>query len=53
MIMRMIVLLPAPLGPSSPNLARLRTERDPVHGEVVAVALHDLVNLDHAFGTLR
>ena len=51
--MRIVVVLPAPLGPRKPTTSpRLDPERDIVDGDDVSVALGEMGGLDHAAGCL-
>ena len=46
-IMRMVVVLPAPLGPSRPYTDPARhLERQVAHRDVLLVPLHDIANVD-------
>ena len=50
MIIRIVVVLPAPLGPSRPNIDPLRhVQRQVVHGLELAEGLRDVRQLDRAF----
>jgi hypothetical protein len=46
-IMRMVDVLPAPLGPRNPNDSLGDGEVDTVDGDKVAEALHQAMRLDH------
>ena len=50
-IMRMVVVLPAPLGPSKPYTApRGYLQRQIANRDMLLVALHDITNVDRVFG---
>ena len=52
--MRMVVLLPAPLGPSTPKISpRCTVERDVAHGDQLAEPALQVLRLDDRLAVLR
>jgi hypothetical protein len=49
MIMRKVVVFPAPFGPMTPTIPPRQTEREVLHQELVAVGLRDPIEDDHIF----
>jgi hypothetical protein len=45
--MRIVVVLPAPFGPRNPRFSPFHAKADVVHGGDAAVALGDVLDLDH------